>query len=476
VRRALAPLLAALALPAVLAAQPTRPRAGGPGSLDWPGLRDEAAGLLAEYLRIDTSNPPGRELAAARWLAGVLQREGIEARVLDTAALGPGRANVWARLPGRNTSRRGAIALMHHMDVVPADSARWRLPPFAGVVRDGAVWGRGALDLKGEGIVHAMAMIALKRAGVVLDRDVVLLGVADEEVAGQGARVFVRDHPELVRAMAAMLAETGGAYTDSTRTWWFGLGVLEKRQMHVRLTAAGRAGHTMHGDAAANPVPRLARAVARLGAWEPPLRLTAPVERYLRATAATEPEAARRWLADPAAALRDSAGRALLLRDHGAVLRSTVMPTMLAGAPKLNMVPGEATADVDVRLLPDEDAAAFLAQLRRVVDDSLVRVEAVGAVRPAVEPAPFPGPVADGLARTLAALRPGVPIVPLVLSGASDAPTFAAAGVPVYGVVAHSLEPATWSGIHGDDERVTLRQLETGIRFLVRLLWELDRP
>jgi acetylornithine deacetylase/succinyl-diaminopimelate desuccinylase-like protein len=151
--------------------------AGGP-AIDYAKLREETAQRLSEYLRINTSNPPGNELAAARWLAAVLAKEGIRGMILDTAELGEGRANFYARLPGSSGGR--GIALVHHMDVVTATPEDWMVDPFAGEIRDGHVWGRGALDMKGHGIIQLMAFIALHRAGVRLDRELVYVGNADE--------------------------------------------------------------------------------------------------------------------------------------------------------------------------------------------------------------------------------------------------------------------------------------------------------
>lgn len=149
-------------------------------AVNWDALAKEATTNLSAYLRVNTTNPPGNELAAARFLKAILDREGIEAQILDTVELGSNRANLYARLRGNGTKK--AIALVHHMDVVPAASASWSVDPFSGVVKDGYVWGRGALDMKGSGMAQLMAMIALKRSGVPLTRDIVYIGNADEEL------------------------------------------------------------------------------------------------------------------------------------------------------------------------------------------------------------------------------------------------------------------------------------------------------
>src|SRR5256714_9603504 len=176
-----------------------------PGEADWKALGDEATGLLSQYLRINTTNPPGNEIAAARWLASVLQRDGIDARVFEPA---PGKANLYARLAGDGSAR--PLILLNHMDVVLASPQYWTVDPFAGAVQDGYLWGRGALDMKGEAITQLVTLLTLKRAGVALKRDVIFLATADGEAgAGVGAGWMVEHHPELVQDAEFLLNEGG---------------------------------------------------------------------------------------------------------------------------------------------------------------------------------------------------------------------------------------------------------------------------
>jgi len=189
-KRAWTIALTACLLPASDLAAQTKP-------IDWRTFTAETQTILANYLRINTTNPPGNEILAARFLKAILDREGIEARILDTTELGPNRANLYARLRGNGGKK--AIALVHHMDVVPAVASYWTVDPFSGVVKDGYLWGRGALDMKGDGIMHLMSMIAIKRSGIPLTRDIVFIGNADEELGSTGAQVFVDRHADLQR-------------------------------------------------------------------------------------------------------------------------------------------------------------------------------------------------------------------------------------------------------------------------------------
>jgi acetylornithine deacetylase/succinyl-diaminopimelate desuccinylase-like protein len=444
-----------------------------PGAgIDFPALREETARRLSEYLRINTTNLPGNELAAARWLQSTLAREGIESRILDTAALGPGRANFYARLPGTGGGK--AIALVHHMDVVPAKAAEWQADPFGGEIRDGAVWGRGAQDMKGHGIIQLMAMIALKRAGVRLSRDLVYVGNADEEIGGLGSRVFVRDHPDLVGGIEYVLTESGDTRVEHGRVRWFGVGVGEKRTWWKTITAHGTASHgsVPSGD---NPVDRLVRALARIAGWETRVRLTPAVERYFKSQARHETGPHRTWLADPAAALRRKEGRAWLLSDprRNALLRNTITPTVLTGSTKTNVIPQTASAELDIRLLPDEDTVAFRRELERVIGDSTITLESIGDMAP-----PFSAPtnteLFHAIERVAGRMLPGVPVATTTSTGASDKPYWSAAGPIAYGVTPWLVElEESRRQVHGVDERLSLANMEWGLRMYVGVLMEI---
>ena len=450
-------------------------RAVAPARIDIAALRDETARVMAEYLRIDTSNPPGNELATARWLREFLAREGIEGEILDTAELGPGRANFYARLAGDGTGGKG-IALVHHMDVVPASAELWTVPPFGGVVKDGWVWGRGALDMKGEGIIHLMAMVALKRAGVPLTRDIVLIANADEEVEGLGATAFVRRHRDLLDDVEYVLTEGGKSLVEEGRVRWLGVGVAEKRPYWVRLVAHGT---PAHGSAPTpdNPVPRLARAVARLADWETPIRLLPSVDRQLKAQARYETGERRAWLANAAAALKDPRGRAWLLSDpyRNAILRNTIAPTMLAGSSNTNIIPATATAQIDIRLLPDEDTAAFHRALTRVVADTSITIEVLPGVTPPYN-APMDTPMFRAIERVVHTLLPGVPIATPLEAGASDRPTYSQAGLVAYGLDPYLIDvEEERRGVHGNDERLSIANIEFGLRLYLGVLQEMQK-
>jgi acetylornithine deacetylase/succinyl-diaminopimelate desuccinylase-like protein len=448
------------------------PAAAQSPAVDYDKLRDETAQRLSEYLRINTSNPPGNELATARWLKEVLAREGIEGQILDTAELGPGRANFYARLKGSGSGK--AIALVHHMDVVPV-SPEWSVDPFAGLIKDGYVWGRGALDMKGHGIIQLMTLIAIKRAGIPLNRDLVYIGNADEESGGLGSRTFIARHPELIQDVEYLLTESGGSRVEGGKVRWYGMNVGEKSVYWHKLVVKGKASHGSR-PTPYNPVPRLARILTRLAAWETPVRVTLAVDRFFKAQAKAETGERRRWLEDPAAALRSKRGRAWLLSEpeRNALLRNTISPTVLVGSNKTNTIPAEASAELDIRLLPDQDTVAFHRELLRVIADTGITLTPIGHRSPQFS-APLDTEMSRAIERTAARLLPGAPFATTISTGATDRPYYAAAGLTCYGIDPFMVEiEEVRRGVHGTDERVLVEQLGFGLKLYAGVIVEMQ--
>jgi acetylornithine deacetylase/succinyl-diaminopimelate desuccinylase-like protein len=467
-------LIRRLAAAAVLLLVLSMPAAAQALALDYEQLRNETAQRLSEYLRINTSNPPGNELATARWLKEVLAKEGIEGQILDTAELGPGRANFYARLKGNGSGN--AIALVHHMDVVPVSRQFWSLDPFAGLIKDGYVWGRGTLDMKGQGIMQLMTLIALRRAGTPLKRDIVFIGNADEESDGLGSRIFVERHPDLLADVEYLLTEGGDVRVEKGKVRWFGLGVGEKQVYWQKLVVKGK---SSHGSVPTrdNPVPHLAKILARVAAWETPIRLTPAVDRFFKAQAKSEMGQHRRWLQDAASALRSPRGRRWLLSEpeRNALLRNTISPTVLVGSNKTNTIPAEASVELDIRLLPDQDTLAFRRELLRVIADTSVTLSLIGDI-----PRRFSAPLDTELARAIEVtgqrLLPGVPFATAVGAGASDRPYYASAGIICYGIDPYLVELEEGRReVHGNDERISLENLEFGLRLHLGILEEMEK-
>jgi acetylornithine deacetylase/succinyl-diaminopimelate desuccinylase-like protein len=435
------------------------------GDAEWNALGDEAAALLSQYIRINTTNPPGNEIVAARWLAVVLRREGIETQIFEPA---PGKANLYARLVGDGSAR--PLILLNHMDVVLATPQYWTVDPFGGLIKDGVVWGRGALDMKGEGIAQLMALLILKRAHVPLKRDVIFLATADEEIgAGVGAAWFVEHHADLIRDAEFLLNEGGTTRANSRGgVDYYGVGTTEKSPFWLDVTARGTAGHGSR-PTPDNPVHRLVRALDRIAEWSgrTPLVITPTVERYFRDLATIERDTTqRRWFADIRAALRDSVAARSITADiaYNALLRNTISITGLRGSDKTNVIPSIATAALDVRLLPGQEPAAFLAELVRVVADTGVTFQPQGPSWPATESATdtelFRAIVAAARAR-----HPDALVTTPMLAGFTDSHYFRRMGIASYGIAPFPLTQSDSRGVHGNDERVSVDALRFGVRF-----------
>ncbi len=448
----------------VAAAQTALPR-----SLDWDAIAKESQQMLADYLRINTTNPPGNEMKGALFLKSILEKEGFEVQLMDSTELGAGRVNLYTRLKGNGSKK--AIALVHHIDVVPAAPQFWEVDPFSGTVKDGYIWGRGALDMKGEGIAHLMAMIALKRSGVPLSRDIVFIGNSDEELASTGAIVFVKNHPDLLKDVEFLVTEGGDNLVTDGKLHYFGIGVAEKRTFWQRLTVKGVPSHGSR-PTKQNPVPRLVAALNRIANYETPLHVTPGVGKFFRDISRTYPEPRRSWLANVNVALKNSAAREWILSDiyWNAILRNTISLTGLSGSNKTNVIPPEATAELDVRLLPDQNPADMLATLKRIAADTAVHFTTL------LEPkAPLQSPVNSDFVHAVEKAAhdrdPNVFVTTPMLTGATDRPSYQKVGIMAYGVDPFKVEKSdAQRGVHGNNERLSVENVGFGVRYLYDIL------
>jgi acetylornithine deacetylase/succinyl-diaminopimelate desuccinylase-like protein len=437
--------------------------------VDWPAIARESQTILGDYLRINTTNPPGNELLAARFLKQILDREGIEAQIMDTIELGSNRANLYARLRGNGGKR--AIALAHHMDVVPATPASWSTDPFSGAIKDGYIWGRGAIDMKGTGIAQLMAMIALKRSGVPLTRDIVFIGNSDEELTSTGGLVFVKNHADLLKDVEYLITEGADNLIDNGRVVYFAVGVAEKRTFWQRLTVNGVPSHGSR-PTKQNPVPRLVAALYKISQYETPLHVTPGVDKFFRDISRTYPEPRKSWLSNVTAALNDPTAREWILSDvsWNAFLRNTISLTGLAGSNKTNVIPGVATADIDVRLLPDQDAGAFLEALKNVVGDTAVHFTTLLQPKTPLE-SPINTDFFRAIERAAHDRDPGAFVTTPMETAATDRPTYRKLGITTYGFSPFLIpRPEIQRGMHGNDERLSVDNIGYGVHFFYDIL------
>jgi acetylornithine deacetylase/succinyl-diaminopimelate desuccinylase-like protein len=449
----------------------------GEGERDWSRIGSEAAELLSGYVQIDTTNPPGNELAGAKYLKTFFDAEGIPAKIYLAE---PRRGHIVARLPATRGGDPEPILLLSHIDVVPADPTAWTFPPLSGAIRDGAVYGRGTLDDKGHGIVFAVALALLKQEKVPRSRDLVFCATADEEIGGAAGAVWmVENHWEALGPPSVVWNEGGASAATEILEGSVlnGIATTEKREVWLRLVTEGEGGHGSQPSAdGAND--RLIRALARVGAYRTPLHITptvAELSRRMSDEAGFPLSFVLRHLANPLV-LRGVSGRLTEQRVANATVRDTIALTGLRSGLKHNVIPRTASAHLDIRLLPDTDSHAFLEKLGEVIDDDSVRLENVQGSVPEIAPAsPWDHELFRAIETEMERELPGSITVPLLSIGGTDSRLFRRRGVPAYGYIPALYTPEIAASIHGPDERIFLEELERAIRVTYRVLRRLTQ-
>ncbi|MBL4782385.1 MAG: M20/M25/M40 family metallo-hydrolase [Porticoccaceae bacterium] len=423
--------------------------------------------LLRDYIRLDTSNPPGNEALGASFFARIFAAHDIEHEVIEVA---PGRANIWARLPGGD---KPALLLLHHMDVVPVDPARWREPPFAGLIDDVYLHGRGTLDSKSQGIFQLQAMLALKTQGVALNRDLIFLATADEEAGGQkGVGWLLDQRPELFEGIGAVLNE-GGRGDIRGGKLSFGIEVTQKLPLWLRISARGEPGHAAipRSESASQ---RLIGALARLEQLQFPAKLSPGVKSYLNQLAADFPAPWRERLSNVETLLSSPRQMAELREfDHRlhAQLRSTCAITRFQASDKINVVAPEAWAEVDCRLLPNHKPQQALQSITQALGDTSLQVATLLSFEPGISGQD--NFLYRALEQNLVERFPAATIVPRMTAGFTDSHFFREKGIPAYGFIPLILDAEQASGIHGDNEKISLQNLRFGSDFMGKLVAEI---
>ncbi len=435
--------------------------------MDWNAMGREAVKLLSEYLRIDTTNPPGNEDRATVFLNRILSEEDIDCQVHESA---PGRSNLYARLKGDGSKR--PVVLLSHSDVVPADRAYWSVDPFGGLVRDGYIWGRGALDMKNLGIAELVVFLALHRNRFPLKRDVIFLVTADEEAGGSaGARWITQNRPELVADAEFLINESGKGRLEHGKAI-YSIDITEKSPCWVRLVARGEPGHGSRPKPN-SAVNRLIRALNAIMEYKPPIRVTDAAERYFEGIAHLQKDGYRQRFTRIREAVRDRRFLADLLRNqhHAAILRNTISITMLQGSDKINIIPQTATAELDCRLLPGEEPENFVRELKRVVGDDGIEMETI--LNFGNSSSPFDSRLVDSVREVVSRYHAQVDVVPNILSGFTDSHYFRDLGIHCYGFMPFLLIDDDLRRIHGNDERISVENMERGPRILYEVIEKL---
>jgi acetylornithine deacetylase/succinyl-diaminopimelate desuccinylase-like protein len=455
-----------------------RVRAQNGPAPDWPRLNNETLRHFQALVRFDTQNPPGNEFLVTDYVKSVLEKEGIPVQIF---ASDPKRPNLVARLKGNG--KKQPLLYMGHSDVVTVDPKKWTFPPFSAMRDGGYIYGRGSLDDRPHVVAGLMTLLTLKRLNVPLDRDVIFLVESGEEgTTGVGIGYMTGQHADAIAAEYC-LAETGTVARVGGKVTYAGVQATEKLPRRVELLASGPSGHASR-PLQGNAVVHLAAAVAAVGKWRVPMRLNATTTEFFKRMADISPEteAVRyRALLDPASPAAAAADAYFAEHEPGysSMMRTSISPTMIEGGYRLNVIPSEARASLDVRMLPDENPDQFLAAMRRVINDPAVVARYVndpGVERPSGRPARLDSEAFLAIQSAVGRSFDTVTI-PTLSTGATDMAHVRAKGTECYGIgpAADVEDSPKGYGAHSDQERILESELYRFVRFSYDIVNDLAR-
>ena len=433
-------------------------------------MQHEAVELLSQYLQIDTTNPPGNEDKGVEFLAGILEKEGLEYKTFEAS---PGRSSIKAVLPG--SGEKGTVILLNHIDVVPARADEWRVDPFSGAIKDGYIYGRGALDMKSLGILELLALLEINRQGLVPCRDIMFLAVADEETGGsQGAQYLLNTYPDEFQA-DLVINEGGFGLTDILADRpLFMIATAEKGICQLKLTRTGPPGHgsTPHGD---NALEKMVAGLNRVLTKVNPIIVTPLIAEYFKLLG-TEWEFLQPYLADgKTETLIEVLTQSGMIEvpQMSAMLRNTVSLNRMSSGNKTNVIPSEAEAEFDIRLLPGTEPDDVVAEIKTLLADESINVEIIKKAR-ASESARDTEDFAI-INDVYLENFPDALTVASLLFGASDSRFFRNRGIPCYGVCPMLLSMEELNRVHGIDERISEENMIKGTRVFTDIVKRLCR-
>lgn len=424
----------------------------------------EAPERLLEYLSVDTVNPPGNEIKGAEFFAKYLKRAGIKYHIEESA---PGRGNIWAKISGGN---KPGIVLLNHMDVVPANEKYWSVAPYKGTVKDGFIYGRGAIDMKGLGMTQFQSFLSLAASKKKLNRDVWFVATADEEAGGNyGAGWLAKTHPEIFENVGFLLNEGGVGFKVGDKVN-FTVEVTQKVPLWLRLKASGRPGHGSSPQVETS-MTRILKAGHRITSTNFKARVIEPVATMFASIADVQPKEFQKQYADIAKYVEDSEFMlALQLKNpgHHSLLRDTCSATRMEGSAKINVVPAEVILELDCRLLPDQDLDKFQNELELLIADPNIKIERIMGFSAASSSTDTE--LYRQIVATTDKFFPGAKVTPQVTAGFTDSHFFRDMGIVSYGFGPFVDTPDNMRGIHGNDEKVSIENMINGTSFLTELL------
>ncbi|HSY58461.1 MAG TPA: M20/M25/M40 family metallo-hydrolase [Terriglobales bacterium] len=453
-----------------LAPQSKAPQTPTPPAFDLAKLDGEALVWLEGLIRINTTNPPGNEIVAAKYVADILKQEGINSEIIETT---PGRGFLVARLSATavpDPSR--ALLLMGHLDVVGVDKTKWTVDPFGAVVKDGYLYGRGAIDDKAMAVANLAVFIALKRSSAHLNRDVIYLAEGDEEAGGtNGMKVAVEKYWDKIAAGFA-INEGGYNVQKDGKVLYMAVQASEKVSVSVDVIATGVSGHGSlpRKD---NPVVHLAAAIAKIGAYETPVQLNSVTRGYFEGLAAVEDDETAKWMRSLETSDRGEHAARYLSNTNllwNSMMRDTISPTMLQAGIRANVIPSEARGVINIRLLPGDMITVLLSKLTQLVNDPQIRFE----IQPGGGEAAPSSSLTTELYNIITAASkqqfPGAAVIPFMSPGATDSYPLRMRSVEAYGLMPFPLQENDFLRMHADDERIPVDSFRKGVDFLYAIV------
>jgi acetylornithine deacetylase/succinyl-diaminopimelate desuccinylase-like protein len=436
------------------------------GNPDFNKARDEAIQILQGLVRIDTSNPPGNETKAAQYLKGILDKEGIPSEIV---ALEPARGNLVARIKGNGKAK--PVLLLAHLDVVGVEREKWTMDPFAATIKDGYLYGRGVFDDKSNLAAALQVMLMLHRAKTPLDRDIILLAESGEEgTSSVGIDFMVSKHWDKIEAEFA-INEGGWILEEAGRVRYVAVTTTEKVPNTTKLVAKGSSGHGSM-PRTDNAIVHLAAAIARVGEYQPPMRLNETTRTFFKRLASiSAPSEAILYsnVEDPVAGkvVEETLRRNNVMLNS--MLRTSISPNIFNGGFRSNVIPGSAEATLDIRALPDEDMGEFFATLKRIINDPAIEIvpPAPASVRPTSPPSRLDSPLFQSIEKAQASVFPGVVTLPVMFTAATDSAQLRAKGVQAYGL-GSVLSEEDRARMHGNDERLSVQGIGKFIELMYR--------
>ena len=437
--------------------------------MNWDQLFENATHYLREYIRIQTTNPPGNEIEGVKFFKKIFEKESIPYQIFEPS---PGRGSLLATLKGSGKGK--PILLLSHIDVVPAEKERWEVDPFAGIIKDGYLYGRGTLDDKSMGIIEMMALIILKREKISLKRDLLFFASADEETGGSlGVKWGIENIPALKESEFAL---NEGGYILINEA-----GVADRYEIsngqkviyQLQLKTEGTSGHASM-PTPDNPNVKLLRALEGVTKWETPFKILPMVKEYFSKIAPKQSPEDRPFYEDIEKGLNNPNFAKKLTSNpiYNAMVRDTVVLTVLQGGSKANVIPSESTATFDCRLIPGTSKEEFLKEIQKRLGDG-IEIKAL-AESQSLLPSPLDTDLYKTIQKFAAKNDPGCPVVPLLLPGATDSRFLRDKGIIAYDFCPSRLTEKDILRVHGNNERVALENLRFGMRMMVEILKEIS--